>query len=87
MAEDIKDRAEADGHDADHSSVLDALKSKAQSVIDAITSGDLSRLTHTGLFAVHLQPPNPDGPSQDPAAQAGRALAALIAPHLQGHDQ
>jgi hypothetical protein len=51
------------------------------SVIDAITSGDLARLVHEGLFSVQLQPPNPDG-NPAPGIDAGRALAQLIAPHL-----
>jgi len=50
-------------------------------VVDAVTSGDLTRLSHTGLFSVQLQPPMPEG--QPPAAtQAGRALAALLEPYL-----
>ena len=53
-----------------------------ESVIDAVTSGDLTRLVHTGLYSVQLQPPNPSAPS--PAYQAGRALAALVAKQLAG---
>jgi hypothetical protein len=51
-------------------------------VIDAITSGDLARLEHIGLFSVQLQPPGETGPS-DPAEEAGRSVAALLRSYLE----
>ena len=33
------------------------------SVIAAVTSDDLSKAAHTGLYSVQLQPPQPDGPA------------------------
>jgi hypothetical protein len=32
-------------------------------VIAAVTSDDLSKAAHTGLYSVQLQPPQPDGPT------------------------
>jgi hypothetical protein len=34
------------------------------SVVDAIVSGDLKRLEHSGLYSVQLQPPMPEGPPE-----------------------
>jgi len=60
------------------------------SVVDAIVSGDLKRLEHSGLYSVQLQPPMPEGPpeppepepdadeavpEETPVEQAGRVLA------------
>lgn len=39
----------------------------ADSVVDAVVSGDMTRLTHTGLFSVQLHPPN----TGDPAVSGG----------------
>jgi len=36
------------------------------SVVDAIVSGDLKRLEHSGLYSVQLQPPMPEGPPEPP---------------------
>lgn len=36
-----------------------------QSIVDAVSSGDLRRLEHTGLFSVQLQPPGTDSPTVD----------------------
>jgi phage portal protein BeeE len=38
------------------------------SVAQAVDSGDLTLLVHTGLFSVQLQPPMPDGPPPPPPA-------------------
>lgn len=34
-------------------------------IVDAVVSGDLSRMKHTGLYSVQLQPPIPDGPAPE----------------------
>jgi len=39
------------------------------SVVDAVTAGDLKRLKHSGLYSVQLQPPQPEGsPEPEPGA-------------------
>ena len=53
-------------------SLLDA-GFEAETVIAAITSGDMTRLSHTGLFSVQLQPA---GSTMPAPPQAGRALAS-----------
>jgi len=68
MKDDIKDAAE-----------VQQLRSQAvrqyvdagfepDSVIDAITAGDLKRLKHSGLYSVQLQLPVPEQPRPEPAA-------------------
>ncbi|HUW16118.1 MAG TPA: phage portal protein, partial [Actinomycetes bacterium] len=37
-----------------------------QSVVDAVVSGDLKRLKHTGLYSVQLQPPMPEQAEPEP---------------------
>jgi hypothetical protein len=39
-----------------------------ESVISAVTSGDLTRLTHTGLLPVQLRPPGKEEPAPEPGA-------------------
>jgi hypothetical protein len=52
---------------------------EADSVISAITSGDLSQLKHTGLFSVQLQPAG-----AKPALNGGAIPLALPALALNG---
>jgi hypothetical protein len=51
--------------------------------VEAIEAGDLNRLTHTGLFSVQLQPAG----NQNTPSEAGRALATLIGPYLNGNSE
>jgi phage portal protein BeeE/phage FluMu protein Com len=49
------------------------------SVVKAIKAGDLAQMTHTGLYSVQLQPPQPEGPPEVvvkpvPQLTAGREL-------------
>lgn len=82
LQEDLKDTAEIQQVNASAiRSLIDAGFDPA-SVVAAITANDLSRLTHTGLYSVQLQPPNPDG-TTSPQEDAGRSLAALISPFLK----
>lgn len=80
LAEDVKDAAEIQQLHAQAIRTLVDGGYKPESVIDAVTAGDFSRLEHTGLFSVQLQPPMPEGPPE-PAngtvtpAEAGRSLA------------
>jgi hypothetical protein len=50
---------------------------EAKSVVDAVMSGDLSRLVHTGLFSVQLQPPGTADPTQNgkPPALPAKSVA------------
>ena len=54
---------------------------KADTVVDAITSGDLSRLQHTNLFSVQLQPAgtsSPNGATSSSGDDAGAGARALV---------
>lgn len=57
LAEDVKEAADIRAVDAQSIKALTDAGYESQSVIDAITSGDWSRLVHTGLFSVQLQAP------------------------------
>lgn len=83
LQEDMKDRAEIQSVQATAIRQLVDSGFNPATVVAAIEADDLGLLAHSGLYSVQLQPPNPDGPPAD-AAAAGRALAALVAPHLKG---
>lgn len=78
LREDAKDRAEIQGLESRTIRTLLDAGFVPATVIQAVLAEDWSRLSHSGLYSVQLQPPQPDGPRPD----AGRSLAALIAPHL-----
>ena len=52
----------------------------AESVIDAIVSGDLKRLDHSGLLSVQLVPPQPDGPPTPGPGAIPDQLKPFVAP-------
>lgn len=81
LAEDKKDLAEVRQLESQQIRTLIDGGFEAASVIEAVTTGDFTRLVHTGLTSVQLQPPMPEG-AQPPAIAAGRALASLMAPFL-----
>lgn len=85
LREDAKDRAEIQGVQSRSIRTLLDAGYTGESVLAAIAAEDWSLLQHSGLFSVQLQPPQPDGPP-DPAIEAGRALASLIAPHFHGKE-
>lgn len=75
LAEDKKDLAEVRQLEAQQIGRLLDAGFEAESVISAITTGDWTRLSHSGLFSVQLQPPQPDGPpAPDPRALLKNAL-------------
>jgi phage portal protein BeeE len=78
LQEDVKDAADIQSVQAQAIKALVDAGFDAQSVVTAVVSGDLSQLTHSGLFSVQLQPPNPNQP-ETPAARAVRAVEELIA--------
>lgn len=80
LAEDRKDAAEIAGREAQTIRTLVDAGYLPATVVAAVSSGDWAGLQHSGLYSVQLQPPLPDGPT--PSSDAGRALAALVAPHL-----
>jgi hypothetical protein len=57
LAEDVKDVAEVMEIHGNTINKLITAGYESQSIIDAVTSGDLTRLVHTGLFSVQLQAP------------------------------
>jgi len=67
LAEDQKDKAQIQSVNAQAIRTLVDAGFEADTVVDAITAGDLSRLTHSGLYSVQLQPPMPEGPAPPPA--------------------
>jgi hypothetical protein len=75
LAEDKKDAADVQALQATAIRTLTDGGYDADSVVAAITSGDLTRLTHTGLVPVQLQPPQPDGP---PAPEPGAVLKPFV---------
>ena len=56
LREDEKDAADIQNTQAQSIRLLVDSGYESGSVVDAVTSGDLSRLMHTGLFSVQLQP-------------------------------
>jgi phage portal protein BeeE len=59
LREDEKDRAEIQGMESRTIRQLLDAGYKADTVITAVTEGDWTKLEHTGLFSVQLQPPRP----------------------------
>ena len=57
LQEDVLDAAEIRGKDAQTMRTLVDGGFEPQSVIDAVTTGDMTRLIHTGTLSVQLQPP------------------------------
>lgn len=66
LADDQKEAAETQATNAQAIKALAEAGYEPGSVVDAITAGDLGRLTHSGLFSVQLQTP---GSQQEPEAE------------------
>jgi len=86
LQEDVKDEADINFVHAQAIRSLTEAGYEPNSVVDAITSGDLTRLNHTGVYSVQLQPPGSgkQEPADDPSPTNGRsstdaALRALEA--------
>jgi hypothetical protein len=82
LAEDVKDAVESQGIQSRTIRTLTDAGYTAESVVEAVNAGDWSRLVHSGLFSVQLQPPMPEGPPNPEAVNLGRSLAALVTPYL-----
>lgn len=75
LADDAKDAAEIQQIEASSMSTLINAGFEPDTVIDAVTAGDLTRLVHTGLVSVQLQPPGTVAkPAVEPAAEPPAAL-------------
>lgn len=66
LQEDLKDTAEIQHQHARTITRLSDGGFDPDSVIEAVTSGDFTRLKHTGLHSVQLHPADPDEPPDDP---------------------
>ena len=65
LQEDQLDAAQIQSLQAQTIKALTDAGFKAESVIDAVNAGDFSRLDHSGLFSVQLQPPGTEAPSKN----------------------
>lgn len=65
LQEDMRDAAEIQGQQASTIRQLIDAGYEADSVVDAVTNTDWSRLKHSGLFSVQLQPPGEGTPPVD----------------------
>lgn len=79
LQEDTKKRADIAKSEAETVNTLITAGYLPDSVIDAVVSGDLTRLKgkHSGLFSVQLQPAGAQ-PSQPPASKNGAGTGALV---------
>jgi hypothetical protein len=86
LADDVKDAAEVQAQQSSAIRQLVDAGFKPESVIDAITAGDLKRLEHSGLMSVQLLPPGTTSDEQGtppPIDDAGRSRDLLL-PYLEG---
>jgi hypothetical protein len=61
LQEDQKDAADITAANAQAIRTLTEAGYEPSSVVDAVTTGDLSKLTHTGVYSVQLQAPGANG--------------------------
>jgi hypothetical protein len=64
LQDDLKDRADIQSTNASAIGQLVKDGFTPESAVLAITTGDLTKLEHTHLYSVQLQPPMPDGPPE-----------------------
>jgi phage portal protein BeeE len=76
LQEDMKDAADIQQADALTIRQLVDAGFKPETVVDAVTAGDLKRLVHTGLFSVQLQEPGQPDPSTATPAPAPTGVPA-----------
>jgi hypothetical protein len=93
LADDVKDAAEVQAQNSSAIRQLVDAGFTPESVIDAITAGDLKRLTHSGLMSVQLLPPGTTAekegtppPADEPANELDTSAEgrALIQSLIQG---
>lgn len=79
LAEDMRDAAETQALNAQAIRQLIDGGFDPGSVVDAVTAGDLKRLSHTGMVSVQLQRPGSGGSAGDAPALPGREQRSLRA--------
>jgi hypothetical protein len=86
LADDVKDAAEVQAQNSSAIRQLVDAGFKPESVIDAITAGDLKRLEHSGLMSVQLLPPGTtaDEEGTPPPVDPDRAVTKLLEMARQG---
>ncbi len=72
LREDAKDQAEIQGRESQTIRTLVDAGYMPESVVDAVTSGDWSRLRHSGLYSVQLQPPGGSAPTVETPTNGDR---------------
>jgi phage portal protein BeeE len=87
LQDDMKDRAEIQHVNSQAIQVLVTAGFEPATIVDAITAGDLSRLHHTGLYSIQLQPPQPNGPPAPPPAPAVPAAPPTPETPTPGREQ
>jgi hypothetical protein len=85
LQEDEKDRAEIQQMDAGAINTLVTAGYEPDSVVAAVTSGDLTRLVHSGLYSVQLQKPGAEEPAE-PEEAAPPVAAPRPTVAQQAHD-
>lgn len=73
LREDEKDAAEITRIKSEATRNLTDAGYSADSVVSAVTSGDLTQLQHSGLFSVQLQPPGTQTPAPDSGTEQEQA--------------
>lgn len=73
LAEDKKDLAEVRQFESQQIRTLVDGGYKPDSVVEAVTTGDFTRLVHTGLFSVQLQAPGTTAPADPPTPASIKA--------------
>ena len=76
LAADMQDSAAVRQSDATTIQQLVTAGYEPDSVVEAVTTGDFTVLTHTGLFSVQLQPPGELGEPGGPSAMPPLAIVA-----------
>jgi hypothetical protein len=80
LQDDMKDRAEIQSTNASAIGQLVKDGFTPESAVLAITANDLTKLVHTGLYSVQLQPPMPEGPPEPEPEPIPAALAEFVEP-------
>jgi hypothetical protein len=80
LQDDMKDRAEIQSTNAAAIGQLVKDGFTPESAVLAITANDLTKLDHTGLYSVQLQPPMPEGPPEPEPEPVPEALAEFVKP-------
>ncbi len=83
LQEDVKDAADIQHVQAQSIRALVDAGFDHATVVEAVVSGDLRRLKHTGLFSVQLRPPGAEAPATNGSEPSGRASDDTLAEILE----